>query len=101
MIQRINILLLIIFINFLAYPTMAYCADMDICYSGINLNEEEENHIKKNNTVSEEEVHYLNAYHFYNVANYDYGSGKLDRNLNLSIKDPIVQKIPLPPPEQV
>jgi len=102
MIQRINILLLILFINFLAFPTIAYCMDIDVNLSGINYSEEEENHVKKNNnSLSEEEVHFIYTHQFYELEKFAACSGKFDKEFNLSIKDPIVQKIPLPPPEQI
>jgi len=102
MIQRINILLLMVFINFMAFPTIAYCMDMDIDISRISLTEEEENHVKKNNnTISEEEVHFLYSHTFYDLSKHTSNTEKFDKEFTSSIKDPIVQKIPLPPPEQV
>src|SRR5690606_34799960 len=104
MLKVFNISTLILFVCFLFAPTVTFAFKSDVSYSMI-LNEEEEiNSKNKTNNLNEEEEKEVHYYTFSNFKNYllynPYSSQNADFSKN-AIKDHLVFKIPLPPPEQL
>ena len=107
MLKTFNILTLFLFVCFLFAPTVSYALGKDINTYSLILNEEEETHSKTknkaNNNINEEEEKEV-QYHFFNNFNKLLSNNSLILlsliYLNDSIKDDLVFKIPLPPPEQ-
>ena len=98
-----NITTLVLFVCFLFAPTITFALDQETPYSLI-LNEEEEvnSKNKSNNTVNEEEEKEVKYYTFENFKSQIDSNSLLLSGIdfrNLHIKDELVFKIPLPPPE--
>lgn len=108
MLKIFNITTLLLFVCFLFAPTITYALNKDVVNSSLIINEEEEVPTKtkskaSNNNINEEEEKEV-QYHFFNnfnrlIRNTAIASSNLTF-LNHSIKDDLVFKIPLPPPEQ-
>lgn|SRR5690606_30155202 len=108
MLKIFNITTLLLFVCFLFAPTITYALNKDVVNSSLAINEEEEVPTKtkskaSNNNINEEEEKEV-QYHFFNnchkiVSNASIANSNLIL-LNHSIKDDLVFKIPLPPPEQ-
>jgi len=106
MLKILNIATLFIFVSFLITPTITFAFNIDTEAHTLILNEEEETHSKtksSNNNLNEEEEKEVNYYfsQFFKIST----SKKNTTNKNLvnfknTIKDDLVFKIPLPPPEQ-
>ncbi len=107
MLKIFNISTLILFVCFLFAPTITYAFNADVDTYSLIINEEEETHSKQksksnNNTVNEEEEKEVHYYTFQNFKNYlaqkpiFVASSNFD---NSTLKDDLVFKIPLPPPE--
>lgn len=107
MLKIFNITTLLLFVCFLFAPTITYALNKDVKTYSLIINEEEETHSKtkskSNNNINEEEEKEV-QYHFF--LNLKYSSAKItlaNKNLNSlkhTLKDDLVFKIPLPPPEQ-
>ncbi len=109
MLKVFNISTLLLFVCFLFAPTITYALNKDVETHTLILNEEEETHTKtksktNNNNINEEEENEVQN-HFSNHLKYSSSKKNLaNRNLNSlkhTIKDDLVFKIPLPPPEQL
>lgn len=109
MLKVFNISTLILFVCFLFAPTIAFALNKDVDTSTFVINEEEETHSKtktkkgNNNNLNEEEEQQVHYHFFNNNQNLIYNPGFSDLNLIsliYTIKDDLVFKIPLPPPEQ-
>lgn len=109
MLKTFNIATLLLFVCFLFAPTITFALNKDVKIYSLILNEEEETHSKtksktSNNNINEEEEKEV-QYHFSNNIKC-LSSKKAFANKNLNslkhtIKDDLVFKIPLPPPEQL
>lgn len=106
MLKIFNLITLSFFLCFLFAPTLSFALNKDLNTAMIIVAEEEENHSKTkspNNNLSEEEekeVHYNFSNPFENILT---KNGLWSNELiccNHTIKDNLVFKIPLPPPEQ-
>lgn len=105
MLKVFNISTLLLFVCFLFAPTISFALNKDINTASLVLAEEEENHSKtkkNNNNLNEEEkeVHYSFVNQFNNILLKNRSTGLKPAITNHSIKDDLVFKIPLPPPEQ-
>lgn len=106
MFKIFNISTLILFVCFLFAPTISYALNSDVDTYSLIINEEEETHSKNksksNNTVNEEEEKEI-QYQFFNSSIYKTSKNLLSdaglNFLNCCIKNYLVFKIPLPPPE--
>lgn len=108
MLKLFNITTLLLFVCFLFAPTITFALNKDVDTFSLIINEEEETHSKNksksnNNTVNEEEEKEIQYYSFekFRISlqkTYVFVNGS-DLNNN-AIKDDLVFKIPLPPPEQ-
>jgi len=107
MLKIFNISTLLLFVCFLFAPTITFALKKDVKNYSLILNEEEETHSKGkskcNNTVNEEEHKEIPYYSFANFRIYLHMKpGYVDgSNIVHRIKDDLVFKIPLPPPEQL
>lgn len=100
-IKFINIFFLVIFISFIALPTVAFAADADVSLTTMNMAEEEENHKKPSNNFNEEEVKYFHDFSFDGLFLSVQNNNTSDLIVKLFLKKDLVSKIPLPPPERV
>ncbi|WLD23133.1 hypothetical protein NU10_10500 [Flavobacterium dauae] len=107
MLKVFNISTLILFVCFLFAPTITFALNKDINPSVFAINEEEETHSKtkkgNNNNINEEEEKEVQYHFFHNYHKIVSNAVIAYLNLNFSkhaIKDDLVFKIPLPPPEQ-
>lgn len=107
MLKIFNISTLLLFVCFLFAPTITFALKKDVKSYSLILNEEEETHSKGkskcNNTVNEEEHKEIAYNSFANFRIYLHMKpGYVDgSNIIHRIKDDLVFKIPLPPPEQL
>lgn len=108
MLKIFNITTLLLFVCFLFAPTITYALNKDVVNSSLVINEEEEVPTKtkskaSNNNINEEEEKEV-QYHFFNNCHKIVSNTAIANSnrilLNHSIKDDLVFKIPLPPPEQ-
>lgn len=106
MLKVLNISTLVLFVCFLFAPTITFAFETETPYSLV-LNEEEEINSKNktnNNNLNEEEEKEVNYYTFSNFKNYLHSNPlTLSRAgfSNNDLKNNLVFKIPLPPPEQL
>lgn len=108
MLKIFNITTLLLFVCFLFAPTITYALNKDTVNSSLIINEEEEVPTKtkskaSNNNINEEEEKEVQYHFFHNFNKLVTNSSIAFKNLNIlkhSIKDDLVFKIPLPPPEQ-
>jgi len=107
MLKVFNISTLILFVCFLFAPTITFAFNKSVNVSTIAINEEEETHSKtkkgNNNNINEEEEKEVQYHFFHNYHKIASNAVIAYSNLNFSkhtIKDDLVFKIPLPPPEQ-
>lgn len=105
MLKILNITTLVLFVCFLIAPTVSFAFNKDIDTYSLILNEEEESHSKtksQNNNFSEEEEKEVQYHFFHNLKYLSTKITQANKNLNSlkhTIKDDLVFKIPLPPPE--
>ncbi|SFN74225.1 hypothetical protein SAMN05421741_11011 [Paenimyroides ummariense] len=108
MLKIFNISTLLLFVCFLFAPTITYALNKDVVNSSLIINEEEEVPTKtkskaNNNNINEEEEKEVHYHFFLNCHKIVSNAVIANSNLNFSkhtIKDNLVFKIPLPPPEQ-
>lgn len=108
MFKFFNITTLLLFVCFLFAPTITYALNSDVDTYSLIVNEEEETHTKSkskttNNNINEEEEKEVQYHFFNNFCKLAQKAVIVVKNLNISkhdIKDDLVFKIPLPPPEQ-
>ena len=107
MLKIFNISTLLLFVCFLFAPTITYALNKDVVNSSLIINEEEEvptkTKSKANNNINEEEEKEVQYHFFHNYHKIVSNAVIVNSNLNFSkhtIKDDLVFKIPLPPPEQ-
>lgn len=105
MLKVFNISTLLLFVCFLFAPTITYAFDKDLDTYSLAISEEEETHSKNktgSNNLNEEEEKEIH-YHFfssflYKTAKNDFSNASLNF-ANCCVKNYLVFKIPLPPPE--
>lgn len=107
MLKTFNIITLLLFVCFLFAPTITFALNKDVNTSSLVLNEEETHSKTKsktsNNNINEEEEKEVQYHFFNNFKNLTSNNAvvRLNRiSLKYTIKDDLVFKIPLPPPEQ-
>ncbi|HLV69727.1 MAG TPA: hypothetical protein VKY34_03390 [Xanthomarina sp.] len=88
---------------FLLAPTFSFAMEAETSYVLMLAEEEENNTHKKSNNVNEEEEKEITGYSFSNFKEYlrynTFLVGNADFSNN-SLKNHLVFKVPLPPPEQ-
>lgn len=109
MLKIFNITTLLLFVCFLFAPTATFALNKNADIHSVVINEEEEvpSEIKSkagNNNINEEEEKEVQYHFFHKFSKLSRKPIVASKNLNLiknAIKDDLVFKIPLPPPEQI